>query len=241
MKNPYIPKNIPLFEALYGKHLISLGGTAAIDNMFSDLNINGLTALDLGFGLGGVAFYLAEKYGMKITGVEVHAWMAQHANSCVSKELVSQLKFTTYNSQNELPFKLNSFDMVYSKGVLNHIHNKENLFNQINTILKPNGLFVIADWIFPKFDNSEILICETRESYEKILKNTGFNTINFRDDSKLFLNHVELFLENLAKQQTFIENEYGKEIYATVLQEHLKLIDNIKHQDKYAVRILAKK
>lgn len=55
--NPYHPDNITLFEAIYGKNLISLGGLAAIDNMFSDLDIRELKALDLGFGLGGVAFH----------------------------------------------------------------------------------------------------------------------------------------------------------------------------------------
>ena len=65
--DPYQPDSVPLFEAIYGKNLISLGGEASIDSMFSDLNIKGLKSLDLGFGLGGVAFYLAEKYQMNIT------------------------------------------------------------------------------------------------------------------------------------------------------------------------------
>jgi phosphoethanolamine N-methyltransferase len=57
--NPYRADNIPLFEALYGKHLISLGGLSAIDSMFADLPLHNKKALDIGFGLGGVAFYLA--------------------------------------------------------------------------------------------------------------------------------------------------------------------------------------
>ena len=31
--DPYQPDNIPLYEAIYGKNLISLGSLAAIDNM----------------------------------------------------------------------------------------------------------------------------------------------------------------------------------------------------------------
>ena len=53
--NPYTPSNIPLFEAMYGENLISLGGTAAIENMFSGITLTDLHALDLGFGLGGAA------------------------------------------------------------------------------------------------------------------------------------------------------------------------------------------
>ncbi len=68
--DPYQPDSVPLFEAIYGKNLISLGGVAAIDNMFLDLNIRGLKALDLGFGLGGMAFYLAKNHQMRISGIE---------------------------------------------------------------------------------------------------------------------------------------------------------------------------
>ena len=35
----YTLQNAPLDEAIFGKNLISLGGTDAIDNMFSDINI----------------------------------------------------------------------------------------------------------------------------------------------------------------------------------------------------------
>jgi hypothetical protein len=55
--NPYQLDNVPLFEAMYGENIISLGGVEAIDNLFFGLDINRLKALEIGFGLGGVAFY----------------------------------------------------------------------------------------------------------------------------------------------------------------------------------------
>ena len=39
--NPYEPQNVALFEALYGKHLISLGGLSAVDAMFAGVSISG--------------------------------------------------------------------------------------------------------------------------------------------------------------------------------------------------------
>jgi phosphoethanolamine N-methyltransferase len=100
--DPYQPDNVPLYEAIYGKNLISLGGLAAIDNMFSDLNIRSLKALDIGFGIGGVAFYLAEKYKMKVTGIEIHPWMEEYARTHIPTSLLNSLKFHTYNN-NEVP------------------------------------------------------------------------------------------------------------------------------------------
>lgn len=241
--DPYHPDEIPLFEIIYGKNLISLGKLAAVDNMFSDLTIKGLTALDLGFGLGGVAFYLAEKYQMNIAGIEVNPWMVQYANEHIPKNVASALKFDVYNSQGELPYQPETFDLVYSKGVLNHISDKASLFYQINTVLKTNGLFVIADWIYSKKSSDPIvpLVCETKESYESILTKTGFKEIDFRDDSKLFLQYVKELLKTLTKHQEFIKKKYGEEFFLIMQQQHEELIEKIKQHQKMAVRIVAKK
>jgi len=46
--DPYQPSSVPMFETIYGKNLISLGGHSAIENMFLGLELTGLKALDLG-------------------------------------------------------------------------------------------------------------------------------------------------------------------------------------------------
>lgn len=239
--DPYQPDSVPLFEAIYGKNLISLGGIAAIDNMFSDLNIRELKALDIGFGLGGVAFHLAEKYQMDITGIEVHPWMVEYAKSHAPKNVA--LEFDIYNDKGELPYTPETFDLVYSKGVLNHVPDKESLFRQIHAILKPGGLCVIADWIFPhaSSDSSAPLVCESRESYERVLTNAGFGEISFRDDSKLFVDYAKALLMNLTHHREFIEQKYGEELFSTLWKQHEELIDKIHRQQKFAARIVAKK
>jgi len=241
--DPYQPDSVPLFEAIYGKNLISLGGLAAIDNMFSDLNIKGLRALDLGFGLGGVAFYLAEKYQMNIAGIEIHPWMVQYAKDHAPANLSNSLEFNTYNSASALPYEPETFDLVYSKGVLNHISDKVGLFRQIHGVLKPAGLFVIADWVFPlaTTDNSLPLVCETKESYEQILLSAGFSELDFRDDSKLFLGYAKKLLANLTKNREFIEQKYGQKLFSTLWKQHEELIDKINQHQKFAARIVAKK
>lgn len=241
--DPYQPENVLLYEALYGKNLISLGGLPAIDNMFSDLKITGLKALDLGFGLGGVAFYLAEKYQMTISGIEIHPWMVQHANNHAPQNVAPVLEFNTYDIQGKLPYKSETFDLVYSKGVLNHVSDKETLFHQVNTVLKPAGLFVIADWIFPQVttDKSSPLICETKNSYEQVLSKTGFDKISFRDDSKIFISYAKELLDNLTKNRELIEQKYDQELFFTIWQQHEELIEKISQHHKFATRIVAMK
>jgi len=222
-------------------HRIGLG---AIDNMFSDIHLKGLKVLDIGFGLGGVAFYLAKKYQIEIAGVEINNWMVEHAEKQTPKDIAHLLKFVTYNKAGEMPFKAASFDLAYSKGVLNHVRDKDSLFREINRVLKTNGLFVIADWIYTESnatDNSSPLVNETQETYRRVLEKTGFTDIDFRDDSKIFLGYVKKLLENISKRRLFIEKEFGAEIFSEIWQDHQKLIDDVNHHRKFATRIIAKK
>lgn len=98
-ESPYKPENVSLFETLYGKSLLSLGGIDAIENMFSGIALQGLTALDVGFGLGGVAYYLAKTYGMKVSGVELYPWMVDYANQHAPMGWISSLSLSATNPQ----------------------------------------------------------------------------------------------------------------------------------------------
>ncbi|MBA2652032.1 MAG: methyltransferase domain-containing protein [Tatlockia sp.] len=242
-RDPYCPDNISLYNSIYGKNLISLGGEAAIDNLFSGLNPRGLKALDLGSGLGGVAFYLAEHYQMIISGIEIYPWMAEHAEQHKPSALAHLLDFNTYNSEGEFPFKSQTFDLVFSKGVLNHVDDKESLFHQVNRVIKPSGLFVIADWIYSHQTTDKLagLVCETEETYRRVLTSSGFGEIQLRDDSLLFLGYAKELLKNLSRDQTCIKKKYGEDLFNIIWNQHEELITKIKNQQKFATRILAKK
>lgn len=243
MKDPiYQPSNVALFEAIYGKNLISLGGTAAINNMFRDIDLKG-RLLDLGFGLGGVAFYLARKYHCEIKGVEVHPWMIAHAHHNAPIDIKEQLEFATYNEKGEIPFKNDHFDLVYSKGVMNHIHDKESLFLEINRVLKPAGKVLIADWIHHKAEKDPFapLVKETKQSYQIILENAGFKQISFRDDSEIFSTYIRELLDKLHARRTYLEHQFGQTTFEEVWDQHQRLIQQINDKEKFAIRILCQK
>lgn len=239
--DPYRPESIPLFEALYGKHLISLGGTAAIENMFSGITLKGHKALDIGFGLGGVPYYLAEKYQMDVCGVEINPWMVKHATAHTPPSLKKQLHFACYDNDGNIPFEKNSFDIIYSKGVFNHIENKAPLFNQIVNRLNKQSILVIADWIDTEKKNSNTspLTSETKASYQNTLIASGFKHIEFRDDNKQFETYVLNFLSNLETQKKVITHLYDDALFETIKNDHLKLLADIQAHIKIAVRITA--
>lgn len=241
-ENPYKLENVSLFETLYGKSLISLGGIDAIENMFSGIALQGLTALDVGFGLGGVAYYLAKTYNMKISGVELHPWMVDYAKQHAPTDLGERLVFRHYQSDGIMPFAAGSFDIVYSKGVLNHVFDKITLFKQIKALLKRDGFFVVADWIYPNATNhtKSGLVQETQATYQSVLENAGFSSIHFRDDSKIFVAYVKAFMQNLEGNRQFITKNYGQMLFDQISDEHHELLNTLSGKQKIAVRIIAK-
>jgi len=239
----YCHQNIPLFESLYGKNLISLGEYDSVEDMFFDINLINLKALDIGFGLGGIAFYLAKKYDMNISGVELNSWMADYASKNAPHDTKYPLKFSTYNHDGSIPYETESFDLVYSKGVLNHVTEKQSLFQEVYRVLKLDGLFIIMDWVFPEIgvDTTRPLVRETEESYRKFLKKSGFQNITFRNNSHTYSRFVENFIKNLSTQQKFIEEKYNKEFFDIVWKQHQDLLQNVLSQKQFAMRIIAHK
>lgn len=239
----YAPKNIPLYEALYGKNLISLGGTAAIDNMFSDVDLNGKRLLDVGFGLGGVAYYLATTRHSIVSGIEVHDWMATHANENAPTDIRDQVNFTVYTATNTFPFEDNTFEVIYSKGVFNHIKDKVPVLREIHRVLKSNGQLVIADWMHSEYENDDAspMIKETNETYSQALTDAGFVNIKIRDDSHVFIGYAKLLLENINKNAEFIKANFEDSLFDILITDHHQLIADITVKRKIAVRITANK
>lgn len=78
-----------LLEIAYGKGMMSEGGSQAIENMFAGIELKNKRMLDIGFGLGGVALYLAEKYAARVTGIELNPWLAEEATRRIPEKLDS--------------------------------------------------------------------------------------------------------------------------------------------------------
>ena len=145
----YKLENVPLFEAIYGKGLISLGGLPAVDEMFSEVKLFGKNLLDIGSGIGGIDHYLAEKHSAHVTGLEVEAWMCAFAFASASPSLQNQLRFVTYNPDGSIPLASVSMDLVFSKGVLTNVADKKSLFHELARVLKPHGELCLVDWLVP--------------------------------------------------------------------------------------------
>lgn len=251
MNEIYTLENIPIFESLYGNGLISLGGYTAVDRMFADMDLTGKHLLDVGSGLGGMATYLANKHNCYVTGLDIYPWMAEYAASQVKGKLPEQLEFVTYSPNFTFPLPACSFDLIYSKGVLTNVKEKDFLLGEISRTLKTHGEICLIDWLVPTNSakkqktllTGEASYKESTKSYSKLLEDRGFEGIHFDDLTKEYLTYAEEHHEALSspkhrKRHKEILNDSLREV---LLKANEDLIENIRSGDQLSMRIRARK
>jgi SAM-dependent methyltransferase len=105
--------------------------------------LSGKLVLDAGVGAGRYA-ELASRWGADVVGVDLsYAVEAAERNLGTRDNVwIAQADIAA------LPFRPNSFDVIFSIGVLHHTPNTRAYFNKLVPLLKPGG--VIAIWVYPK-------------------------------------------------------------------------------------------
>lgn len=250
-KDTYVEENVPLFEAIYGKGLISLGGFQAINSMFEGLELRNKTLLDVGSGIGGMVYHLAEKYRCNAIGLEIQTWMADYAMRHAPQSIKNLVNFITYTPGGIIPVNDRSVDICCSKGVLTNVEDKLTLFRELYRILNQQGQIVLTDWLVPESigPKNELLrlgdlsFKETPSSYSSILESAGFHHIQFIDKSQAYLEYVaelDALYHSVAHQKTF-ENIISDSLRHDLIQANKDLKKSIESGEQLSMRILANK
>lgn len=97
--------------------------------------------LDLGCG-EGYGSYILKEYAKEVTGVDISEEAIKEATKT---HKAKNLKYQTINNieKESLPFKDNSFDIVISFQVVEHIKNTDKYFKEINRVLKYGGTLIL--------------------------------------------------------------------------------------------------
>lgn len=106
----------------------------------------GDTVLDLGSGGGIDCFLAAQKVGAsgKVIGVDMTAEMIERARDNADKSGYSNVEFRLGEIEH-MPAADNSIDLVISNCVINLSPDKEQVFKEIQRVLKPGGCFMVSD------------------------------------------------------------------------------------------------
>ncbi|XP_035213418.1 phosphoethanolamine N-methyltransferase-like isoform X2 [Stegodyphus dumicola] len=223
-KKQYSRSGVRRYEWIFGKTFLSTGGLTTTKKYVALLDLKeGQKVLDVGCGLGGHSFYMAENYGVEVLGVDLSVNMMTVATEHLSERphLANKVKFVicditraTYDSA--------SFDAIYSRDTLLHIPNKEELFSNFERWLKPGGKILFTDYtksdkeISPDFEN---YIADrgyhllTLNQYKELLGKSGFTNIKVEDATEEFLNALHAELNKLRTQKESFLKEFTEDDY----------------------------
>ena len=107
----------------------------------------GLRALDIGTGLGVLAMLLAESGAAAVIGIDISPGMLEQAELLRLSSHAPGAEHVSFrlSPAQELPFVGESFDLVTCRLVLNHARLPERIVKEAVRVLKPGGIFILAE------------------------------------------------------------------------------------------------
>lgn len=107
------------------------------------INLSGISdkqfGLDLGCNAGYGTFYIANKFKLKIHGIDI----SRVAIDTAKKKITSEFCEFSLFSGKKIAFEDNNFDFVYSFHVLGHVKNHDIFISEAFRVLKEDGVFLI--------------------------------------------------------------------------------------------------
>jgi len=108
-------------------------------------DFRGKLVLDVGCGMGRFA-EVVTRWGGRVVGVDLSVAVEVASRNLVDREFVG-FQADVFS----LPFAPESFDCIYSMGVLHHTPDCEKAFKLLPQYLKPGGLMAV--WLYPAYNN----------------------------------------------------------------------------------------
>jgi phosphoethanolamine N-methyltransferase len=203
----YTLDEIRKYETIYGRNFISPGGESTARDILSLVALApNMDVLDVGCGLGGAAFLIAKTFGARVHGVELSRNMLQLAQARCQEAQLTQV--VTFEHADILRYQPSSdFDLVHSRDVFLHIHDKVGLLDAIRRCLRPGGLLLFSDYLccagaksadFEAYIRGRGYDLRTLEEYRVLLEQAGFEVLLAQDRTADFIEILERELEQLA-------------------------------------------
>jgi ubiquinone/menaquinone biosynthesis C-methylase UbiE len=222
---------IAMLEIIWGPGFMAPGGEGNIAKLVEGMDVRDQRILDIGCGIGGPAFVLAEKYGANVVGIDIEPELIARAQQRAKElKIDSRCEFVLVEP-GPMPFPDESFDVVLSSGVIMQIEDKEQVFEEAIRVLTPGGALTSYDWMKPEREFSDDMRywfkmerltydMKTFVEYESLLLDAGFTEIQLSDRSDWYRRKVrdeyekirtELYprmLQSLGKEEAdhFVEN-----------------------------------
>ncbi len=101
--------------------------------------------LDVGSGLGGPSRFLAWRYGVHVSGVDLTAEFVEVARMLTRRTGLDGMVDYRQGDALDLPFADASFDVVWSQNAAMNIADRDRLYREMQRVLKPGGRLALQE------------------------------------------------------------------------------------------------
>jgi ubiquinone/menaquinone biosynthesis C-methylase UbiE len=150
--------------------------------------------LDIGSGIGGPARFIAERFGCRVTGIDLtpeFCEVARHLTRLL--DLDNRVRFETGDAT-AMPFENGAFDGAYSMNVSMNIADKARFYGEIRRVLKPGGWLLLSEiaagtggaleYPTPWAATARASFLSTPSDTEAGLRDAGFEIVQVRDTAE---------------------------------------------------------
>jgi ubiquinone/menaquinone biosynthesis C-methylase UbiE len=147
--------------------------------------------LDIGSGIGGPARYFANRFGCRVSGIDLTSEFCDVARHLTRLLKLEQRVTFEVGDALAMPFGDASFGGAYSMNVSMNIADKGALYREIHRVLKPGGWLVLSevakgeggqlDFPTPWAASAHTSFLSTPEETRRGLRDAGFDVMRLRD------------------------------------------------------------
>jgi ubiquinone/menaquinone biosynthesis C-methylase UbiE len=168
------------------------GGLGAVETLARRAAVTpGMAVLDVCAGLGGPARFLAHRFGVRVTGVDLtHSRCAAGARLTALVRLGPLVRHLRADAQ-VLPFRARVFDAAISQEGLLHVPDKAAVLGECARVLKPGARLAFSDWVArPRLEANErrrleewmaAVTLQSIGGYRELLAGAGFAAVEAED------------------------------------------------------------
>jgi phosphoethanolamine N-methyltransferase len=154
-ENEYHDSMVKMLELIWGQGYMAPGGAGNVAKILEETEPRGKRILDVGCGIGGPAFEMAQTFGATVVGIDIEAPLIARATAAAKAQgLQDQCSFETVEP-GPLPFSDQSFDIVISSGAITQTIDKSSLLGDCHRVLVPGGYLSCYEWMKSERDYSD--------------------------------------------------------------------------------------
>jgi len=184
--------------------------------------------LDIGSGYGGASRYLAQRFGCKVTALNLsEKENVRNREMCEGAGLASQITVVD-GSFEEIPLANESVDAVWSQDAILHSGRREQVVAEVARVLKPGGHFLFTDPmesgdcsrsdLQPVLERIHLQNLGSPRFYAGAAAASGLKLVSWIDLTPQLVRHYARVAEELEAQRSSLKGKVSDDYIARMLK-----------------------